>query len=545
MATWVVDGITCFIADRSTSAINNQTLSSGQGIIFKDGGSGNSNTVNGGNVYLDPGGYISNSQVKWGYVHTGGGTINSVTMSGGNVTIGAGTTLEGRFDVSGSGNVSIGRDGYVPTSASNKPIINASSGHLFIDQIGASTLNLAAGANVSVTKAALKNLTVNSTSSYYTLNITDLDPSTITGVTQITGKFVIHTTKGDVTINGNLKGYKFTPDNQGGTIVSSCFAEGTLIQTPEGDKRVEMLKLGDLVSTHLGPLPICWLGKREVDLRGATEFDNFLVRIKADAFGAGQPKRDLWITPEHCVFLNEKLIPIRRLVNGASIAYDLKRRRFTYYHFAFEKHAVVFSEALPSESYLIGKNLREFGSYSSSGNLLDSELAFPLMAEIEEAKQAWQQLAERSTSLGMPVTMAINVASPPKLVQIKTDRGEVLRLRDFDDHHAIFPIPAGTKYVVIESDVSRFDQIHGPYWDDRRWLGVRVGTARVSDQRRSVTIDAHLSDKRLGGWNNIEDGQSRWTTGKGIISLANASKLARDQELELRIAFPDREEIKF
>ncbi len=51
--SWV-NGIRCWIVDSSVSAVNGKSVASEQGVIFKDGGKGDSNTVVGGNVYLDP-----------------------------------------------------------------------------------------------------------------------------------------------------------------------------------------------------------------------------------------------------------------------------------------------------------------------------------------------------------------------------------------------------------------------------------------------------------------------------------------------------------
>ena len=45
-----------------------------------------------------------------------------------------------------------------------------------------------------------------------------------------------------------------------------CFAAGTLIRTPQGERRVEDLAVGDLVCTaDNGPQPLRWRGQRHLD----------------------------------------------------------------------------------------------------------------------------------------------------------------------------------------------------------------------------------------------------------------------------------------
>ncbi|UYH51024.1 Hint domain-containing protein [Candidatus Kirkpatrickella diaphorinae] len=537
------DNTQWFDANGWTSTISDYTLEKGQGIRFKSGGKGDTNTVAGGQVQMSPGSRVRNSTVTSGHIQADGGTLDTVSMTGGSAVINAGTTLAGTISMEGSSDVVIGKNGQVATSGTVN--LNVSGGTLEVYQIGNATINMSAGANVIVSRDSLSNLTFNGVDGDYSFDIADLDPSTILGMTPTSNQLIIHTTNGDITIKGNLRGYQLTSDGHGGTTVSSCFAEGTLIETPDGERPVEELTLGSYVSTHLGPRQIKWLGSKRIDLRGAISKDDFLVRIRANAFETGRPKRDLWITPEHCVLAGGKLIPVRMLVNGASIAYDLKRRQFTYYHFALDDHAVIMSEGLPSESYLMSQTNRDFSATQSSGDKLGATPAFPFVTEISEARKIWQALAERSAAIGIPVAMSSSAAPARRVVRVRTDLGTHATLKDVNERHAVFSIPAGTKYVVVESDAWRPDQIHGPYWDDRRHLGVRVGAVRVSDQQRSVIIDDHLNETCLGGWNNIEDGCSRWTNGKGIIPLARAPKSSGRKELELTIAFPDREEIAF
>jgi Hint domain len=43
-------------------------------------------------------------------------------------------------------------------------------------------------------------------------------------------------------------------------------------------------------------------------------------RIAAGAFGPGRPCRDLWLSPDHAVYIGDVLILVECLVNGTSIS---------------------------------------------------------------------------------------------------------------------------------------------------------------------------------------------------------------------------------
>jgi len=63
------------------------------------------------------------------------------------------------------------------------------------------------------------------------------------------------------------------------------------------------------------------------------------------------PKRDLYLSPDHAVFAERVLIPVKHLVNDATIT-PAPRASATYYHIELEDHDVIFAEGLPCESYL-------------------------------------------------------------------------------------------------------------------------------------------------------------------------------------------------
>jgi hypothetical protein len=157
-----------------------------------------------------------------------------------------------------------------------------------------------------------------------------------------------------------------SPDTAGtGTLLTTaCFAAGTLIGTPSGAVPVEALREGDLVTTEAGAaLPIIWCGQRRVDCRRHPCPAAVLpVRIAAHAFGPGLPARPLLLSPDHAIFAEEVLIPVKHLINGRSVC-QTDVAQVTYHHLELPYHAVVLAEGLPAESYLDTGDHRAFAGH--------------------------------------------------------------------------------------------------------------------------------------------------------------------------------------
>ena len=174
---------------------------------------------------------------------------------------------------------------------------------------------------------------------------------------------------------GNYAGATFdlSPDIGAGTVIGlstagvpaavSCFAAGTRIAAERGPVAVEQLVVGDRLATVDGALkPVAWIGTRRVDCRRHPEPARvWPVLIAAHAFGPDLPKRDLLLSPDHAIFAEGVLIPVKHLINGASIR-QIVIPAVTYLHVALDAHEVVLAEGLPVESYLDTGDARAFAS---------------------------------------------------------------------------------------------------------------------------------------------------------------------------------------
>jgi hypothetical protein len=144
-------------------------------------------------------------------------------------------------------------------------------------------------------------------------------------------------------------------------VQTACYAAGTHILAPRGEVAVEDLIVGEAIVAQSGQkLPIKWMGYRRVDCRRHPKpQDVWPVRIMAGAFGPGMPYRDLWLSPDHAVFAEGVLIPIRYLINGATIVQE-ERDEVTYWHVELAQHNLLIAEGLPCESYLDSGGRRSF-----------------------------------------------------------------------------------------------------------------------------------------------------------------------------------------
>ena len=101
-----------------------------------------------------------------------------------------------------------------------------------------------------------------------------------------------------------------------------CFLKGTKISTPSGDRLVQELQIGDEVQTLAGRKTIKWIGYNKFTKEeGRAWHDNVMpIRVARFAIDDRTPHRDLYLSPLHCIFINEALIPVMYLINEASIA---------------------------------------------------------------------------------------------------------------------------------------------------------------------------------------------------------------------------------
>lgn len=152
---------------------------------------------------------------------------------------------------------------------------------------------------------------------------------------------------------------RFTADGNGtvGDYVV-CFLAGTRILAVrdglQAEVEVETLAIGDLVVTASGAhRPVRWLGKRSYVGRFANRNRDVLpICFKAGSLAECLPKRDLWVSPKHAMFIDGMLVPAEHLVNGVSVIKATRVDRVDYHHVELDSHDVLLAEGAPSESFV-------------------------------------------------------------------------------------------------------------------------------------------------------------------------------------------------
>ena len=205
--------------------------------------------------------------------------------------------------------------------------------------------------------------------------------------------------------------------------------------------------------------PVTWIGHRRINCtRHPDPCLVWPVRVRRDAFGTERPRRDLFLSPDHAVFVDGVLIPIKHLINGGTIE-QVATSDVTYYHVELQAHDVLFAEGLPAESYLDTGNRSMF---ANGGGILTLHPAFdspktwhndaaaPLAVDEARVRPVWERLAARSAALGQPLPKP-KFSDDPAL-HLRTDR-RTIRPLFTEQNRFMFVVPEhdGPLYLTSRS----------------------------------------------------------------------------------------------
>ncbi|MDA7424467.1 Ig-like domain-containing protein [Thalassococcus lentus] len=174
--------------------------------------------------------------------------------------------------------------------------------------------------------------------------------------------------------------------------VVPCFTPGTLIATPQGERLVEDLQVGDRVITRdNGIQEIKWVGRKDLtghELARQPHFNPIL--IQKGALGNNLPEHDMLVSPNHRVLVandktalyfeeREVLVAAKHLtgLEGVDVVESLG---VAYIHVMFEQHEVILSNGAWTESFQPGDY-----SLKGIGNAQRQEI-LELFPELEHAE---------------------------------------------------------------------------------------------------------------------------------------------------------------
>ncbi|MQB41377.1 Hint domain-containing protein [Rhizobium sp. ICMP 5592] len=201
--------------------------------------------------------------------------------------------------------------------------------------------------------------------------------------------------------------YLYRPADETLTFTSNCFLQGTRIATPAGEVLVDNLREGDEVLTlENAAAPIKWIGRRTIDPKMVDNPREHLpVRIIAGALAENVPHSDLFVSPDHCLYAADTLIPAKLLINGTTISQILVLQPITYFHIELEAHDIVWAEGAPAETYL---DLGNRHTFLEPGVLLFTSPAreqassrYPIAYEGFAVDQARMLVENRKQALGI------------------------------------------------------------------------------------------------------------------------------------------------
>jgi hypothetical protein len=143
------------------------------------------------------------------------------------------------------------------------------------------------------------------------------------------------------------------PEDEG----PSCYLRQTHILTPQGERKIEDLRIGDLVITVGGEAqPIEWIGRRRYTRAAGERWPVAItpVRVARGALAPDVPHADLYLSQEHRLLIDGGLVRVGDLLNGRSIALDCRDdlEEIEYLHIKLAGHGAILAEGAAAETLM-------------------------------------------------------------------------------------------------------------------------------------------------------------------------------------------------
>ncbi len=308
--------------------------------------------------------------------------------------------------------------------------------------------------------------------------------------------------------------------------VMPCFVRGTGILTPLGYVPVERLQPGQMVVTASGAVrPVRWVGARTLDIAAHKRPEAVRpVRVLAGAFGPDVPLRPVRLSPDHALLLRGVLVPVKLLVNAATVLREADCQAVTYWHVELDRHDVLLAENLPAESYIDTGNRGMFESGSGvaraspvfgRGKQWDARAYAPLCLGGTLLREIRAGLRARAYVMGYQARTLTDVALWVGGHRYGPVRGRVER--------PVFMLPVPHEELVAVRSAkfvpAAFAESEAEDGDDYRALGDR-------DQPDEAGADEMMAARQVAAWPACIPRAARdvadWTDGNAVIAVPAA-----------------------